>query len=165
VVCGYAGSGKSTFARGLACRLGAVLIDIDAVTERLARLVLRGHELDPDDRDSPQFKALLREPIYETLFDVAEENLEHLPCVIVGPFTTERRQAGWPNLLEARLLTTVRIYYVHCPRDQRRQRLVQRRNPRDAAKLRRWELFAPEREDQETLPFVHEDIDTDEGLV
>ena len=46
------------------------------VTERLARLVLSGHGLSADDRDSEAYKALLREPIYETLFDVASDNLE-----------------------------------------------------------------------------------------
>lgn len=67
VVCGNAGAGKSTFAARLCIEAGAVLIDIDTVTERLAQVALRGHGLSPDDRDSAAYKALLREPIYETL--------------------------------------------------------------------------------------------------
>ena len=89
IVCGNAGAGKSTFAARLCAEQAAVLIDIDTVTERLAKLVLRGHGLPEDDRDSPEYKALLREPIYEALFDVALVNLPHLPCVIVGPFTRD----------------------------------------------------------------------------
>src|SRR5690606_4128464 len=82
VVCGNAGVGKSTFAAELCRQKSAVLIDIDTVTERLARLVLRGHGLPEDDRDSPAYKGLLREPVYEALFDVALDNLPQLPCVI-----------------------------------------------------------------------------------
>lgn len=160
VVCGNAAAGKSTFAARLAAEKVAALIDIDTVTERLARLVLAAHGLSPDDRDSPEYKALLREPVYETLFDVARENLAHVPCVIVGPFTRERRDPGWPERLRARLGTDVEIYYLHCAVEERQRRLIARGEPRDAGKLRDFAAYAAVGEDPDTLPFPHHRIDT-----
>jgi predicted kinase len=160
VVCGNAGAGKSTFAAQLCREKRAALIDIDTVTERLAKLVLAGHGLPPEDRDSPAFKALLREPIYETLFDVAIENLPQLPCVIVGPFTRERRQSDWPRQLAQRLGTEIEIYYVWCSNEQRFERLQRRNNPRDAGKLADFAAYAALGEDPGPLPFPHHRIDT-----
>ncbi len=160
VVCGNAGAGKSTFAAALCAEKGAVLVDIDTVTERLAQLVLRAQGLSEDDRDSGAYKALLREPIYETLFDVALDNLARLPCVIVGPFTRERRQADWPKLLSQRLGAEVEIYCVWCATAERQKRLDRRANPRDRAKLADFETYAAQGEDPEPLPFAHHRIDT-----
>lgn len=159
-MCGNAGAGKSTFAAQLRTKLGAVLLDIDTVTERLARLVLSGHGLSGDDRDSEAYKALLREPIYETLFDAANDNLDCLPCVIVGPFTRERRQADWPERLRARLGADIEIYHVWCGSDERRRRLEQRANPRDRAKLSDFAAYAALGEEAGPLPFPHQYVDT-----
>lgn len=163
-MCGNAGAGKSTFAAGLQQQLGAVLLDIDTVTERLARLALSGHGLSVDDRDSEAYKSLLRAPIYETLFDVAADNLARLPCVIVGPFTRERRQRDWPARLRARLGTEVEIYHVWCKTEERRSRLEQRANPRDRAKLLDFAAYAAQGEETSPLPFPHQYIDTSVGL-
>lgn len=163
VICGNAGAGKSTFAAQLCRERGAALIDIDTVTERLARLVLRGHGLPEDDRDSPAYKALLREPIYEALFDVALDNLPVLPCVIVGPFTRERRDATWPERLARRLGTQVEIYHVWCDTAERRRRLEQRGNPRDGGKLVDFAAYAAAGEDPGPLPFQHHHVDTTRG--
>lgn len=160
IVCGNAGTGKSTFAARLCAEKGAVLLDIDTLTERLAKLVLRGQGIDEEDRDSSVYKALLREPIYETLFDAALDNLPHLPCVIVGPFTRERRETDWPQRLAARLLTNVEIYLLWCSLEQRRRRLEQRGNPRDRGKLLDFAAYAATGEDPGPLPFPHHRIDT-----
>ncbi len=162
VVCGNAGVGKSTYGAKLAAELGAALVDIDTCTERLARLVMQqsGHE--PADRDSADFKRLLREPIYETLFDIACENLAHVPCVIVGPFTRERRTASWPADLSARLRAPVRIILVTCSAEERRRRILERENPRDAGKLENWEAYEAAGRDEHPPPFEHEFVDTSE---
>ncbi|HTV21334.1 MAG TPA: AAA family ATPase [Polyangiaceae bacterium] len=163
IVCGNAGVGKSTFAARLCREKSAALIDIDTVTERLAKLVLRGHGLPEDDRDSPEYKALLREPIYEALFDVALDNLPHLPCVIVGPFTRERREASWPARLAVRLSTTVDIYVVWCSSQERQRRIELRGNPRDAGKLVDFDTYAAQGEDVSPPPFHHHWVDTTHG--
>jgi predicted kinase len=160
VVCGNAGVGKSTFAARLCAEKGAVLLDIDTLTERLAKLVLRGHGIDEEDRDSAAYKALLRTPIYETLFDAALDNLPHLPCVIVGPFTRERREADWPRRLATRLSTEIEIYVLWCSPEQRRERLEHRGNPRDHGKLLDFANYAAEGEDPGPPPYPHHGIDT-----
>ena len=71
IVCGSPGSGKSTYARQLAAVEHATLLDIDTVTERLVRIALVQSGHSKDDRDSECFKRNFREPIYETLFDIA----------------------------------------------------------------------------------------------
>lgn len=141
IVCGGPGAGKSTYARQLAAERGAALLDIDTVTERLVHLALResGHE--PDDRDSEYFKRTFREPIYETLFDIARENLPFQDMVVVGPFTKELRDPDWPSKLSQSLGGLVEVHYVHCPPEERKRRLEERGNPRDSAKLDDWENY------------------------
>lgn len=160
VVCGNAGVGKSTFGRALARQHQAALVDIDTCTERLARVALRASGLLEDDRDSPAYKALLREPVYEALFDIAAENLLAVSCVIVGPFTAEKRRVDWPLRLEQRLGAPVQIIHVLCEETVRRARIVARGNPRDAGKLAAWADYAALGVEEGPLPFAHSRIDT-----
>lgn len=160
VVCGNAGVGKSTYGRAVAAARGALLLDLDTVTERLAKVALRAAGLDSNDRDSPAYKSLLREPAYEALFDVAAENLPHACCVLVAPFTRERRLAEWPAQLQQRLGAPVEIHVLHCDERERFRRIEARNNPRDHAKLRAWASYATQGRDVERPPFAHRWIDT-----
>lgn len=160
VVCGNAGVGKSTLGARLASEQHAVLLDIDTCTERLVRLVLEAHRLDPNDRDSPEYKRLLREPVYESMFDIAVANLAHAPVILVGPFTSERRDPSWPDRLRQRLAAPVEIVYVHCAPDERQRRIRARGNPRDAGKLSNWTSYAAHGEDPGVPPFPHRLVDT-----
>ena len=141
IVCGSPGAGKSTYAKRLASALGAALLDIDTVTERLVRIALREAGHDPDDRDSEYFKRTFREPIYDTLFDIARENIPFQNTVVVGPFTKELREPDWPSHLSKALGCPVEIHYITCPPETRKQRLAKRGNARDLAKLRDWENY------------------------
>jgi cytidylate kinase len=118
IVCGSPGSGKSTYARQLAAARHATLLDIDTVTERLVRtaLVQSGHS--KDDRDSEYFKRNFREPIYQTLFDIARENLNFQDVVIVGPFTKEIKDPGWPSKLCLVLGSSIEVHYVQLLMDR-----------------------------------------------
>ena len=62
-----------------------------------------------------------------------------LAGVIVGPFTRELRNANWLENLSARLAIAadrIEVHWVVCADDQVRfERMRQRNNPRDAAKL------------------------------
>lgn len=160
IVCGNAGAGKSTVARELARQHGMLLLDIDTCTERLVRVALRCRGLDEDDRDSDQYKELLREPVYETLFDIACANLPHASCIIVGPFTRERRLSDWPDRLRQRLGVPIEIVIVTCDKQERRRRIEARRNPRDRGKLDDWDNYAALGDDHGEPPFPHRAIDT-----
>lgn len=139
IVCGSPGAGKSTYAAQLAADRHAALLDIDTVTERLVRIALAESGHSADDRDSAYFKQTFREPVYQTLFDIARENLSVQDVVIVGPFTREIRDPDWPAQLQHMLGSRVEVHYVQCAPGIRRERLVQRGNARDRAKLQDWE--------------------------
>jgi len=141
IVCGSPGAGKSTYAKKLAAERGATLLDIDTVTERLVQLALHEAGHDPDDRDSGYFKLTFRDPIYETLFDIARENIPFQDVVVVGPFTKEQRDPEWPLRLSQFLGSAVQVYYVTCPSEIRKRRLAERGNPRDLAKLWDWDEY------------------------
>lgn len=142
IVTGPAGAGKSAYARRLAAELGACLIDSDIATERLVRAGLRLAGLDPDDRDSPEYKRAYRDAVYESMFDLALSNLQHLPVVMAGPFTREGGEADWPDRLEARLGIRSTLYFVWCPPGQRRERIEKRAEERDGPKLADWDTYA-----------------------
>ena len=159
IVCGTPGSGKSTYARQLAASRSAALLDIDTVTERLVRisLIQSGHS--QDDRDSEFFKRTFRDPIYETLFDIARENLSFQDVVIVGPFTKEIKDSSWPSKLNKLLGSSIEVHYVQCAPEIRRRRLALRGNARDLAKLNDWESYIQYYGDESPPVFEHVLVD------
>jgi predicted kinase len=141
IICGPAGAGKSTYGRELAAKTGACLLDSDTVTEPVVRAGMEFGGEDPDDRDSPVYRATFRDPVYECLYAVAAENLPAVAVILVGPFTSEIRDAEWPGGLKARFGMDVHVIFLTCPDEQRRWRIEKRGNPRDASKLRDWEAY------------------------
>ena len=141
IICGPAGVGKSTYGRKLAAEKGACLLDSDTITEPVVRAGMLLGGLDPDDRDSPGYRAAFREPVYDCLFEAAAENLVHINVILVGPFTREIRNPGWRNELAERFQTTVRVVFVTCDEVERKRRIEQRGNPRDNLKLQNWEQY------------------------
>lgn len=164
IVCGAPGAGKTTYALRLAKQSKALVLDIDTVTERVVQAGMSAAGLDVCDRDSLSFKNFFREPIYETLFDIARENLPFLPAVIVGPFTKEIRDPDWPRQLADRLNAQIEVHYVYCPPEIRRQRLLLRDNPRDAAKLTGWDEYLKYYGDGSPPNFSHVFVDTSAEL-
>jgi predicted kinase len=159
IVCGSPGSGKSTYARQLAAVRHATLLDIDTVTERLVRIALVQSGHGQDDRDSEYFKRSFREPIYETLFDIARENLPFQNVVIAGPFTKEIRDPDWPSKLYRALGSLIKVHYLWCAPEIRRQRLARRGDARDQAKLADWENHIQYYGDEDPPVFEHVLVD------
>jgi gluconate kinase len=161
LVCGNAGVGKTTFALKLAQKHNACLIDIDTVSERLVQAGLGAAGLNKNDRDSAEYKLIYREAIHETLFAIAAQNLSFMSCVIVAPFTQERRDPTFLSSCEARVNKKVRIFYLVCREEERRKRIQLRANPRDSNKLNHWEVYSAQGRDPEPPPFDHELVKTD----
>jgi hypothetical protein len=141
VVTGAPAAGKSTYGRQLASIQHAAFLDIDTTSEPVVQAALRAMNLNPDDRDSPFFKQTFRSPIYESLFAVAEENLSHTSVVIVGPFTSEKLNAGWLAELQLRFKVHIEIHYIHCSETQLKQNMTRRANARDTYKLLNWDNY------------------------
>ncbi len=159
IVCGTPGSGKTTYARWLSTDRHATMLDIDTVTERLVRIALAESGHSSDDRDSEYFKHTFREPIYETLFDIAQENLPVQDVVVVGPFTREINDPDWPVKLSMKLGCPIEVHYVQCPPDVRKKRLASRGDARDQAKLEDWENYILYYGDESLPVFEHVLID------
>ena len=141
LVSGMPAVGKTTFATRLAAKAKACLIDIDTTTEPLVQAAMAKLTGDPDDRDSPEFKETFREPVYATLFDLAEANLPNTDVVLTGPFTKELHNPDWPDQVCERLGSKHRVkcVFLHCPAQVREKRLRSRGNPRDRLKLESWQ--------------------------
>ena len=144
IVTGAAGTGKSTFAKQLASDQAAVLLDSDTVSEPLVRAGLEAAGMDSADRDSPQYKTIFRDAVYESLFSAAAENLPHVNVVIVGPFTRELKDPLWPEQIEKQFGVAPKVWFLHCDDGLRKKRIQARANPRDAGKLVDWDKHVAE---------------------
>ena len=160
IIAGPPASGKSTYGKRLAARLGATLLDIDTATEAIVKAGLELAGLNPNDRDSPVFKKTFRIPIYDTLFQVARENLPHISVVLVGPFTAELRNSDWPDTLALRIEAPIEIHYVTCDPEIRRLRMQRRNQARDASKLAAWDQHLAYYRNEPRPAFEHHFIDT-----
>lgn len=161
LVAGNAGVGKTSYGVRLARAHGLLLLDIDTVSEALVQAGLRAAGQDPDDRDSPDYKATYREAIHETLFRIAEQNLPQPGAVIVAPFTRERREPSFLQRVMIRLGVRAEVHVLECAEPERKRRIITRGNPRDAAKLRDWDSFVQAGIDPGLVPFAHRLIRTD----
>ncbi len=141
IICGAAGVGKTTYGRKLAAEIEACFLDSDTVTESVVRAGMLAAGMDPDDRDSPEYKVAFRGAVYESLYAIAAENLPVVPVVMVGPFTSEIAQTDWLESLKARFGVEVECLFVSCDEEIRRDRIEKRANSRDAWKLVNWEEY------------------------
>ncbi|MDF3064724.1 MAG: shikimate kinase [Polyangiaceae bacterium] len=133
VVCGNAGTGKTTWAKRVAQRRSAALLDLDTVSERVVMAAQRELGRSENDRDSAEYKRVFRDAVHETLFAIARDCAG--PVVIVAPFTLERRLPNFSEWLAGKCGRSVQVHYFVCDEQVREARLRSRGNPRDAAKL------------------------------
>ena len=139
IITGSPGVGKSYYGRRFAKEIKAIFLDIDTCSEKLVMAGLRALDHDPLDRDSQFFKDIYRDAIYETLFEIAKENLILHNVVIVGPFTKEIRQQNWLEELTEKFGQRPTLHYLYCEPHKRFKRVKNRNNPRDLSKLEDWE--------------------------
>lgn len=139
IVTGAAGVGKSTWGKSLAAKLNAAFLDSDTLSEAVVRVGMKAAGLNPTDRDSPEYKSIFRDAVYECLFATAKENLAHTSVVMVGPFTRELQDPAWPPKLTERFSTDPIVWFLTCADDIRRARITARENPRDQSKLDGWD--------------------------
>ena len=141
IITGPAGVGKSTYAQSLAASRGACLLDSDTVTEQVVKAGMLAAGLDPNDRDSPEYRQHFREAVYEALFQTASENLVHTDVVLVGPFTSEIQNPDWVAVLNERFDCEIEVLFVTCSEKTRYERIMKRGNVRDAWKLNHWDDY------------------------
>ncbi|MEM1082846.1 MAG: ATP-binding protein [Verrucomicrobiota bacterium] len=159
LVCGPPAAGKTRYARELAVKIKGCLIDSDELAGRLIRAGLELAGMNPDDRDSQQYKAAYRKVVYETMYDLARSNLESVPVVMAGPFTSEGGRPEWPDELERRLGVRPEMHFVWCHAELRRQRIIARGEARDQPKLEAWDDYLKTCREEPPL-WPHRFVDT-----
>lgn len=140
VVCGNAGTGKTTWARQLAQRWRAALLDLDTVGDRLVAAAQQELGRDPNDRDSPEYKRTFRDAVHETLFALARDC--EGPVVIVAPFTRERVLPDFREWLAAKCGRAAEVHYFVTEARAREVRLRRRNHPRDRVKFADYAAYA-----------------------
>lgn len=158
VVCGNAGTGKTTWAKQVAKERRAALLDLDTVSGRLVAAAHLELGREPNDRDSPEYKRVFRDAIHETLFAIAREC--EGPVVIVAPLTRERTRADFPAWVEARTGCVPEVHYFVTDERVREARLRVRADPRDAVKFRDYEKYAAAAPLEVPPPYPHRWFDT-----
>ena len=137
IVCGLPASGKTCYARQLASKIGAAYFDSDTATDLVIQAAQYAAGMNPHDRDSPAYKATYRQPVYATLFALAEDNLPHTDVILAGPFTQELKDFHkWEKSLKIQFpRNNIRFHHLQIDEEIRIQRMRDRAAPRDHAKL------------------------------
>jgi predicted kinase len=137
LLAGWPGSGKSTIGRALARRLGAALVDQDTVTGPLVAVV--ADLVGVHDLDDARLAGPTRQARYDTVVDVAEDNLRvGTPVVLVAPFSRERCDLHAWESLDRRLRAAggaPLLVWLQLDPAAVVRRLQARGAPRDLAKL------------------------------
>lgn len=172
-ICGHAGTGKTTLAHQVLqdCLHTPptqpwCVLDKDTLYGRYSAAVMQTLTGDPHDRDSPIYLQHLREPEYQSLLDVAREQLAlGISVIIVAPFSREVRDGrlfdrDWLDLPSTSIIHWV---WVQVPQAVAHARIISRNNPRDRYKLAHWDdyrerLFEPEAASHPELLILNNDI-------
>ena len=144
VVCGVPGSGKTTFARGLARQLRWALLDLDTLTNPLFEYA-GGEFLVDVPTAEPTVRATVNDVRYTCLFDTARENLAlGINVILVAPFTSERTfPAAWARLTERLAVPdhSVHLAWLDTPPAEVVKRMRLRGAARDIEKLKESHRF------------------------
>lgn len=147
-ILGGAGAGKTTVAKALAAMRRAAFFDMDTLLRPAAVAMMNQAGLDPNDRDSAEYKRLCRDLGYRITMDAALENIAiGTDALVIGPFTKETEDPFWLerelSSIGASLNTVdVKVIIVHLQNELLyRQRIEARGSDLDKWKLENWEEF------------------------
>lgn len=146
MVGGYAGSGKSEFARFLSQLTGWPVLDKDPITRPLVERLLIALGSDPNDRHTALYREQVRPLEYQCLLEAAYANVDcSISTVLTAPFITEFADARWMqrfvNRCEARNVSVSPIW-IQCDIDTMHEYISFRSAARDSWKLQHWDDYA-----------------------
>lgn len=148
-ILGHAGSGKTQLAKKWIRERNQkgeswCLMDKDTIGEVLVNYILKGMNVNPNDRDSNEYRQFLRDLEYESCLNVAREQLRTgINVVLPGPWSKEIKSGiifdnlkiGFPEK------TQTRHIYLDIPEDELKRRIISRRCEKDNWKLDNWNVF------------------------
>ncbi|MFE7837357.1 AAA family ATPase [Streptomyces sp. NPDC057474] len=146
MVGGYAGSGKSEFARFLSQLTGWPVLDKDPITRPLVERLLVEMGSDPNDRHTDVYREKVRPLEYQCLLETAYANVDcAISTVLSAPFVAEATDERWMrrliNRCEARGVT-VAVVWMLCDLDTMHEYIGFRSAARDSWKLQNWDAYA-----------------------
>ncbi len=149
-VLGHAGSGKTRFSKEfIKSRLNKkeawCLVDKDTCGEVLSNKLMLSYGMNPNDRDSPEYKEKIRDLEYISALKIAKEQLKlGINVVLPAPWTKELRNG---ELFDYKKLgfpknTKIKLVYMDVSLEKIKERIEARSKPRDQWKLKNWDEFS-----------------------
>ncbi|MBW8487241.1 AAA family ATPase [Actinomadura parmotrematis] len=167
LVGGYAGSGKTEFARFLGDVTGWAFLDKDSLTRRLVERLLVSLGGDPHDRHTDLYMNEIRPLEYKCLMDTANDNIDcGISTILTAPFIAELNDEAWMSRLTNRCKAKgmdVAAIWVRCDTESMREYIEFRDAPRDAWKLANWDTYVQGIDTEHAPPGVHLTIDNRHG--
>ncbi len=148
-ILGHAGTGKSWLTHRFVARQHTrgqswCVLDKDVVSEVWTGPLLAAHGQDPNDRDSPFFKEVARDLGYESTLRVGRDQIEHGTNVVFpGPWSRELASGALfsPTALGLPEHTLLHHVWLELSLEVRKQRIIDRGDPRDRWKLAHWDEY------------------------
>ncbi|SBW18291.1 P-loop ATPase [Candidatus Protofrankia californiensis] len=145
LVAGFAGSGKTEFARFVSEITGWTLLDKDTVSRPLTESLLLSLDADPNDRQTAIYRDKVRPLEYRCLFDAVFDNLQlGISTVVTAPFLQEVASEPWLQRLKSRCVkrgAEIAVVWMRCDVDSMRDYLETRDAARDSWKLSYWDDY------------------------
>lgn len=145
LVGGYAGSGKSEFAKFLGGLTGWPILDKDSLTRPLVDQLLVAMGGQAHDRSSELYREKVRPLEYRCLMEAAWDNVDcGISVVLDAPFISEFSQAEWMQRFQNRCRSkrvSVASIWVQCDPESMREYIEFRGAARDAWKMEAWEEY------------------------
>ncbi|MET9126367.1 AAA family ATPase [Streptomyces sp. NPDC004528] len=146
LVGGYAGSGKSEFAKFLGGLTGWPILDKDSLTRPLVDQLLVSLGGEAHDRSSELYRQRVRPLEYRCLMEAAWDNLDcGISAILDAPFIAEFGQSEWMQRFQNRCRSkrvSVATIWVGCDLESMREYIEFRGAARDAWKMEAWEEYA-----------------------
>lgn len=160
---GFAGSGKSEFARFLSAVTGWTILDKDTLTRSLVEQLLLSLGGDINDRHTEMYRTKVRPFEYRCLMDAAMENLAcGISTVITAPFVREFDDTSWMRRIGNRFAkhkASMAAVWVKCDVQSMYDYIAHRGAARDAWKLSNWDEYLATIDPEFEPPFSHYTVD------
>ncbi|MEU0124417.1 AAA family ATPase [Streptomyces albidoflavus] len=145
LVGGYAGSGKSEFAKFLGGLTSWPILDKDSLTRPLVDQLLVALGGEAHDRSSELYREKVRPFEYRCLLEAAWDNLDcGISTILDAPFIAEFAQADWMQRFQNRCRSkrvSVAPIWVECDPESMREYIEFRGAARDAWKMEAWDEY------------------------
>lgn len=142
LVAGFAGSGKTEFAKFLSSVTGWALLDKDVLTRPLVESILTALKGDPNDRHSEIYRSQVRPVEYRCLANATFANIDNgISTVVTAPFLAEVVDPQWLRRLMHHCATVnaqLDIVWVGADPETMHTYLQKRDAARDTWKLNHW---------------------------